>query len=235
MTQPLSTVSNTTVPRARRGFAVGMALLVAITPVGGCQTMQDNKNAFLGGVIGAGSVGGACLLARGNPLLCGALAVAGAAAGGAIGHTLDQRDKARRDAALALALQPSVAANELQPNPPVYAENEPLADHSVSAAPAARSHRVVRSPVLASSGRTPKGADTWVNPDGAVQWVNPDTNNSGSVTVLNTVRDPATGQLCRIIDETYNRAASNEHQRERACQQANGTWTMTDAPANRAS
>ncbi len=206
--------------------------LVATLALAGCDDARQNQNTILGGLLGGGAAGGACLLARGNPLLCAALAVAGAATGGAIGHTLDARDASRRQAALALALRMPPPLPDAQP----HAE---VAD-TIAPAPSTQAHRVhasryyarpVPSTAMAVAGATPSGAAPWVNPDGAVQWVNPDTRDAGTVATKRSFTDSASNQACRDLDESYIRDGKRTTQAERACQQANGTWSFHDIAA----
>lgn len=210
------------------------ALLAGLT-LAGCASLQENQKSIFGGVLGGAAVGGACMLTRGNPILCGVLAIAGAAAGSAIGHSLDARDHAKREAAVVLALQlaPPPVGQALPPGQPSPVRTTAYAGAAPqpARAPAPRRVALRRLPASAATrvaGGPPGGADPWVNPDGAVQWVNPDTNNSGSVIATRSFADPATGQTCHDLDESYVRAGKRTTQAERACQQANGSWSFKD-------
>ena len=175
--------------------------------------------------------------------------MAGGAAGGAIGHSLDSRDRARRDAALALALAnapPPAGSLPVPATYPAVADTTPRA--GTAHAPAARTaapavpagtvprhpsvtrHQPAPATVPAAAG-SPDGTQPWVDPDGAVQWANPDTRNSGTITAKNSFADPATGRACHDIDEGYVRDGNHVTQTERACQQANGSWSFTDIAA----
>ncbi len=196
-------------------------ILAALLTLCGCESLQQNQKAIMGGLLGAGAAGGACMLARGNPLLCGALAVAAGAAGGAIGHTLDARDHATRDAAIALALARAPLPAAAAPFPARVAD----AGRAANGHP----HAMRRQPTPnAAAGGVPGGATPWVNPDEVVQWVNPDTRNSGTIATRSSFADPATGRACHDLNESYVRDGKRVAQTERACQETNGSWSLKD-------
>ncbi|QIB33721.1 hypothetical protein [Ancylobacter pratisalsi] len=80
----------------------GWIVCLMIAPLlAACQTTGgDHQNAAIGAGLGAAVGGLGCAALGGNTGACLAMAGAGAVIGGAIGARIDERDRARRDAAL---------------------------------------------------------------------------------------------------------------------------------------
>ncbi|MCS0494803.1 RT0821/Lpp0805 family surface protein [Ancylobacter mangrovi] len=85
-------------------------VILALLPplLAACQTTgTDHQNAIVGAGLGAAVGGLGCAALGGKPGACLALAGAGAIIGGAIGAQIDERDRARRQAALEQARRSS--------------------------------------------------------------------------------------------------------------------------------
>ncbi len=180
--------------------------LALIMPATGCSDMQDNQKTVFG-ALGGGIVGsGACLLAHGNALACALAGVGGAVIGGAIGHVFDERDRARRDAAVQQALYDRSLWRAVP---------GPMASSGTGTA---------ATPTAAIRHRSRDAAPTQVASAPPVKaWQNPDTSDSGAIVPLRTFASPATGQACKVWQEDYIKDGKQSSNTMQGCPKADGS------------
>lgn len=196
-------------------------IVVASLSLSGCQTVQDNKDSITGGLIGGLTASAACMLAKGSPVLCAAVGVAGALVGGVIGHHLDERDKARRQAALQQTLDNQKLWSQANAaSTPAPATSPPQLASTSPDAPAPTKKSKVKSVVAPTPLPPPEPSN--------VTWKNPDTNDSGTFTPLRSYAAPSTGQECREYQEDYVREGQTYSQKTQACKKPDGTWEFKD-------
>lgn len=182
----------------RRSKLTSIAIACSLT-LSACASGQEGT----GQAIGALLAGGLCLaLVNGkDKVACLAAGAAGFMIGGAIGRKMDERDRAKREAALRRALDDEA----LWMN---HRGNGPMADNEVASAP------------------PPKAAprvDTASNQ--GVTWVNPDTKNSGSIEPLRTyVATNKNKAQCRQYRETYFKQGEPITETRTVCKDAKGQW-----------
>lgn len=203
--------------RPARGWSTALSACLALA-VAGCTDAQNNKKTIFGALGGGIAASGACLLARGNALTCATVGLSGAIIGGVIGHSFDDRDRARRDAAVRQALldrrlwQPPYAPSlgaVAAPTDQTEAELEQPAAPLSHAAPQPSAQGVAASHAVAA-----------VPP---VTWQNPDTSNSGKIVPLRTFASPTTGQACKVYREDYIRDGKQYSDTMQACPKTNGS------------
>jgi surface antigen len=181
-----------------QGKAVAVSLAASLT-LSACATGQEG----IGQAIGALVLGGACLalIDKNHQAACIAAAAAGFVVGGAIGHQLDERDKKRREQALAATLN----------NDNLWAMRRgqgPLPAKAVNASPVSR---------------TPPSQDSVSSRETA--WVNPDTQNSGRIEPLRAYIGGQNGQQeCRQYRETYFKKGEPITDTVVECKNEQGNW-----------
>ena len=202
-------------PARRSSMALLACLVLAVA---GCTDAQNNQKTIIGALGGSIAASGACLLARGNAVTCAAVGLGAAVIGGVIGHSFDERDRARHDAAVRQALldqrlwQPRSALSPGAMAAPVdqtEAELEQPAAPRSHAAPQPAAQRVAASHPVAAAP--------------PVSWQNPDTSNSGKIVPLRTFASPTTGQACKVYREDYIRNGKQYSDTMQACPKADGS------------
>ena len=201
-----------------------LSACLALTAVG-CTDAQNNQKTIFGALGGGIVASGACLLARGNAVTCAVVGLSGAVIGGVIGHAFDERDRARRDAAVRQAL---LDQSLWQPRPAPQA--------SVVDSPADQTEAELEQPASAApqaaTEATPRPAAQRVVASHAVAaappvtWQNPDTSNSGQIVPLRTFASPTTGQACKVYREDYIREGKQYSDTMQACPKADGTFDI---------
>lgn len=188
--------------RFRRTKIVSITVACAFT-ASSCASGQEG----IGQAIGALALGGLCLaVANGkDKAVCIAAAAAGFLIGGAIGRKMDERDKARREAALRRALDD----DNLWAN---HRGGGPLPTAAVNA-----------NQVSAEAPKTDKVTAQ------AVSWHNPDTGNGGNIELLRSYDAPASNNsqaktTCRQFRETYYKQGEPITETTNVCKDAQGQW-----------
>ena len=178
--------------------AVAVSLVASLT-LSACATGQEG----IGQAIGALVLGGACLalIDKNHQAACIAAAAAGFIVGGAIGHQLDERDKKRREQALAATLNNDslwATRRGQGPLPPTAINSNPVS-------------------------RTPPSQDGATSRETA--WVNPDTQNSGRIEPLRAYVGGQNGQQeCRQYRETYFKQGEPITDTAIECKNEQGIW-----------
>jgi surface antigen len=184
---------------------ISITLACALT-TSSCATGQEG----IGQAIGALALGGLCLaiVNSRDRAACLAAAAAGFLIGGAIGRKMDQRDKARREAALRRALDDDALWTQ-------HRGVGPLPQNAINTPP----------PPAQAPGDDRVTAR-------AVTWHNPDTGNSGNIELLRSYEAPASnnsqvGTTCRQFRETYYRQGEPTSEVTTVCKDAHGLWNTT--------
>jgi len=178
--------------------AIAVALTASLT-LSACATGQEG----IGQALGALVLGGACLalIDKNHQGACIAAAAAGFVVGGAIGHKLDERDRKRREQALAATLN----------NDNLWTTRRgqgPLPPRDVNASP---------------MSQTPPSRDSVSSRETA--WVNPDTQNSGRIEPLRAYVGGQNGkQECRQYRETYFKKGEPFTDTAVECKNEQGNW-----------
>lgn len=171
--------------------------LVASLSLTACATGNEG----IGQTIGALVLGGACLaVARGDTrAACIAAAAAGFVLGGAIGQQIDARDRKRREAALAAALNDEQMWRERY-------GNGPMAQKTINQIPMDKSapKQDLKTAHIAT-------------------WHNPDTDDSGRIEPLRAYVNN-TNQQCRQVRESYFKNGEPISALEVWCKNAQGRW-----------
>lgn len=155
-----------------------------------------------GQALGALAAGGLCLalIDKRNQGACVAAAAAGFVIGGAIGRNLDERDRKRREQALAATLN----------NDNLWAQRRgegPLSKDVVANIPAP----------------TSEPTQDVVTPAKAT-WTNPDTQNAGAIEPLRAYKNASNNRECRQFRETYWKKGEPMVETRTECKDAEGHW-----------
>ncbi len=150
-----------------------------------CASVTEHRDAVTGAAVGCLGGYAACLLAKGNPAVCAAACVAGAAGGYLLGHHLDDRrhrlEAAAQDAKVALAIN----------------------DVYITSAPKSENARPPSSAEAIKTGKQDE-QDKTADKNGLVAEINSgDMFPSGSATLT-----PAGAQKFRVLAKVYAPAAA---------------------------